>query len=70
MGRTFFINTPKTFSIAWKLFKGLVDKRTREKIEILGKDYYKRLTEFIPETSIPEEYGGKLKIPGGLFSNE
>lgn len=64
MGRTIVVNAPWIFPFFWKLCSVFLDENTKKKIIVLGKDYKKRLTKFIPIENLPEEYGGKCKCDG------
>jgi hypothetical protein len=64
------INTPWFFNIFWNIIKPWLDKRTLEKIHILGADQSK-LLEYIDAKYVPTALGGedpapKLVIPDPL----
>ena len=39
----YIINAPMLFSGAWNMIKLLLDKKTQDKIKIIGSDYLKYL---------------------------
>jgi len=61
MGNTFIINAPMVFRGLWKVAKGFLDERTRNKIKVKGgeKDYLPVLLEFVEEENLPTFLGGK-----------
>ena len=69
LGKMLVINAPTFFTAVWALIKVMLDERTVRKIEILGGPaaWRPRLVEVCGEANIPVEYGGPVKIPGGLF---
>eukprot|EP01121_Diplochlamys_sp_Union-15-3_P011711 TRINITY_DN3424_c0_g1_i7.p1 TRINITY_DN3424_c0_g1~~TRINITY_DN3424_c0_g1_i7.p1 ORF type:complete len:434 (-),score=96.89 TRINITY_DN3424_c0_g1_i7:74-1375(-) len=65
--RCYFINCPKIFTMLWAIVKPWVDKRTLDKIKILGSNYQEALDTINPE-DIPDYLGGPKKglvPPGG-----
>jgi hypothetical protein len=46
------------FATLYAVFKPLVERRTRDKIRVLGADYAEALRQNIAPEDIPEEYGG------------
>ena len=59
MGNTFIINAPMLFRGIWKVAKGFLDERTRNKIKLKGGDYLPLLLEFVDEENLPDFLGGK-----------
>ena len=59
MGNTFIINAPMAFRGIWKMAKGFLDARTRDKIKVKGGDYLPTLLEFVEEENLPTFLGGK-----------
>ena len=59
LGRLFVINAPVTFTIVWKFIRPLLDKRTRDKVSILGSSYTSELLEHIDVEDLPTFLGGK-----------
>mgnify|MGYP003387165590 CR=1 FL=1 len=49
------------FTTLYAVFKPLVEKRTRDKIQVLGGDYQAALQAHIAPEHIPEQYGGTLR---------
>ena len=43
----------------WKVAKGFLDERTRNKIKVLGGTYLPTLLEFVEVENIPDFLGGK-----------
>jgi len=65
--RIVIVNAPNFRNIAFLVFP-LVPKEVKEKIEILGKNYHKRLAEILVPEEIPREYGGTVcEIPVGQW---
>lgn len=58
MAKSYVINCPALFTVAWNIFKVLVDGRTRDKIKILGSGYKKVLHADIDPKNLPESLGG------------
>lgn len=58
LGMIYVINAPWAFTAAWRLIQPLLDERTKNKIEILGSDYYKTIAEKIDPAQIEKLYGG------------
>jgi len=52
------INAPGVFKNVWNFIGPMIDKRTRDKIQILGKDYLKAVLEHVPKENLPDFYGG------------
>lgn len=72
MGSLFLINTPLPFRAVWKVVKGWMDRRTQEKITVLGASFGKELFEICPPESVPEVFGGTCtcsNLGGCTFSN-
>jgi len=59
MGVTFVINAQWFFRGIWKVAKGFLDERTRQKVQVLGSDYLSSLLEVIDEENLPLFLGGK-----------
>ena len=57
--RMVIINAPWYFPALYNMFKPFIDPRTREKIMILGDDYYDKLLEYMEPSQIPTDYGGE-----------
>ena len=69
LAKMYFINVPSFFSVGFAMIKPFLDERTVKKIEIYSSpsEWIPKLIEHIGEDNLPEEYGGKLKIPNGLY---
>ena len=70
MAKMFLINTNRFFGIIYNIIKGLIDIKTRKKIEILGSDYKEKVFEFIDPENLPTFLGGTCTcshIPGGCL---
>ena len=62
----FIINAPFLFTGVWAIVKMWIDDKTKEKIQILGKDYKKELLKYIEPENLPDFLdGGKCRCPGG-----
>ena len=53
LSRLMIINAPGFFTTVWRLVKLVVDERTRDKIQVLGKDYKEVLLQYIDEDQLP-----------------
>jgi len=69
----FAINSPTLVSMAFKLVKGFIDPKTREKILVLGSNYTDDLLKYIDKSELISAYGGSNKSitlkGGGKFSD-
>ncbi|KAI8071715.1 CRAL-TRIO domain-containing protein [Gongronella butleri] len=66
--RLFVVNAPSAFLVMWKVIKPWLDKRTLDKVHILGKDYKQDLLKYIDADALPEFLGGTCTcshLPGG-----
>ena len=61
MGNTFIVNAPTLFRGIWKVARGFLDERTRNKIKVLGGTYTPTLLEYVEEENLVEFLGGKCK---------
>ena len=57
----FIVNAPMLFTGVWALVKVWLDEKTREKIQIMGGSYKKKLLEYIDEDQLIDFLGGKNK---------
>lgn len=64
----FMINCPWYFTAIYAMFRPFIDKKTAEKIVILGYDYMDALQEHIDISEIPAELGGEA-VHVGWSSN-
>lgn len=73
MDKMFLINANKFFEVVYNIVKGLIDIRTRKKIELLGNKYKEKVFEYIDPDNLPTFLGGNCTcshIPGGcLFAD-
>jgi hypothetical protein len=58
LGTMYIINAPLLFSGVWKVVKGSLCKRTRDKIFMLGKKYTAKLLEAVEPENLPSFLGG------------
>lgn len=58
LGFLLLLNLPAAFRMGWGLLQPFLDERTKAKIHVLGRDI-SRLLEYIPESELEQEYGGK-----------
>ena len=49
LGQLFIVNAPWAFTAVWAIIKAWLDEVTRNKIQILGGGYKKKLLEIISE---------------------
>jgi len=59
MGHMMIVNAPYLFSGVWSMIKGWIDEKTRNKIQIIGGGYTKKLLEHIDEDQLASFLGGK-----------
>ena len=59
LGTMFIINAPFLFSSIWSGIKIFIDKRTQEKIQILGSNYKNEMLKYVDEENIPNFFGGR-----------
>lgn len=72
MGNTYVINAPMMFTAVWAVVKGMIDEKTRKKIQIVGGSFKKTLLEHIDDENIPSFLGGKCECKehgGCMVSN-
>lgn len=70
MHRMFVVNCPGMIMFAYNLFKGMIDKRTQDKVVFCNeKDTPEVLRRAIDEDCIPEFLGGKCRCEGGCVYN-
>jgi len=67
--RSYVINAPGVFSMAWSVLTPFMDASTLKKTSIHGADFMPALLEVMPKESIPENLGGSAPpLPsGGIF---
>lgn len=58
MAKMFIINAGFSFKAIWSIVKVFLDKKTTDKVSLLGSDYKKALLEWIDEDQLPVAYGG------------
>lgn len=72
MAKMFIVNTGFTFKALWSMAKPFLDKKTKEKISILGSDFKKEINEWIDNDQLPDFLGGtgqaKFGEPFGPWS--
>ncbi|GAB5353210.1 hypothetical protein AAMO2058_000018200 [Amorphochlora amoebiformis] len=63
MGRLIVVNAPYLLSVAWKVIRGWLDPKTQKKVQIVRgpNEYEPILKDWISESSLCDEYGGKAK---------
>lgn len=61
MFKMLIINAPMMFRGAWSVVSPFIDKKTVNKISILGNKYHKDLEKYVDSSNIPEELGGECK---------
>lgn len=74
MAKMFIVNTGFTFKAVWSVAKPFLDKKTKEKISLLGSDFKKELNEWIDNDQLPDFLGGtcqkKLGEPFGPWAEK
>jgi hypothetical protein len=63
----YIVNVPWIFDKIWGLIKPFLDKKTRQKIHILGRDLAPLVADLGPEC-LPVEYGGTCRCAGGCMN--
>ncbi|KAI0234851.1 SEC14-like protein 2 [Lamellibrachia satsuma] len=63
--RTYVVNAPKIFPIAYNLTKPFLSADTKEKVHVLGKNWKHRLLEVIDADQLPVHWGGTATDPDG-----
>jgi len=58
LGKTWIINAPWLFSAIWTFAKMFIDKKTQEKISIMGSGAAKELLKYIDPEVLPKFLGG------------
>jgi len=53
LGNMFIVNSPMLFSGAWAMIKPWLDKRTQQKITIVGKNYREQLSNLVDSENLP-----------------
>jgi hypothetical protein len=61
LGEMFIINAPMLFSAVWAVIKKFMDEKTRNKIQICGKDFNKKIRELVDEDKLPDFLGGSCR---------
>ncbi|XP_067930008.1 SEC14-like protein 2 isoform X2 [Watersipora subatra] len=56
--KTYIINAPRLFVLAYNMLKGVISPRTREKVVVLGAHWKEALLKNIEADQIPVSYGG------------
>ena len=59
--KMFIINAPMLFSVIWSVAKVFIDKKTQNKISIIGGRYKKELLKVIDINMLPKFLGGKYR---------
>jgi len=62
------INSPTIVHAIYRMIKPCLDKRTLDKVNILGSDYQQELLEIIDADCLPKEYGGTCECEGGCIA--
>ena len=58
--RIFLINTPAIFASAWTIVAYFMDEGTRNKVQLLGGDYFSTVSQYVEEKHLPSFLGGAL----------
>ena len=73
MAKMFMVNVNPFFGMIYTLIKNFLDKKTTDKIELLGKEYREKLLEYVDEENLPTFFGGTCTcshIEGGCMFGE
>lgn len=60
LGNTIVVNAPFLINAVWAVFKVTLDKKTRDKIKIYGKNYHKKLEKYCDKSILPDFLGGEI----------
>jgi len=61
LSKVIVINAPSLVaSVLWPITKQALAEKTRQKVQILGTDYYSALSEIIAPENIPQKLGGEM----------
>lgn len=63
--KTFVINAPRIFPLAYSLVKPFLSEATKRKIHILGSNWKEHLLRYIDEDQLPVHWGGTCTDPDG-----
>jgi len=71
LGKAFIVSAHKSVSVAWNLLNPMLDANTIDKIHIMSRpqEYIPVLLEHIDASTLPEQYGGKLKLDTQQFGD-
>lgn len=69
LGNMFIVNSPMLFSGAWAMIKPWLDKRTQQKITIVGKNYREQLFNLVDPQNLPSFLGGSCLCPNGCLNS-
>jgi hypothetical protein len=58
LGKMFIINAPFMFRSIWAMVSGLVDAKTKTKIQMLSQSEMRKILEVVDPSQLPCEYGG------------
>lgn len=67
--RTYFINVPTVFYMAWTVFKVFLSEKTKSRIRIYSKDEVEKLKEDFDMDLLPVEIGGGCGIEINDYKN-
>lgn len=62
--KLFICNAPMVFTGVFTLIKAWLDETTKKKIQVLGSNYFGKLSECIDDDQIPTFLGGKNETRG------
>eukprot|EP00300_Choanocystis_sp_HF-7_P014767 c18810_g1_i3.p1 GENE.c18810_g1_i3~~c18810_g1_i3.p1 ORF type:complete len:446 (-),score=91.80 c18810_g1_i3:112-1449(-) len=65
LGKLFIVNAPGFFTLIWKTISPWLDQRTKDKIEVVSKDFTQKLLRLVDMDQLPSEYGGRSPYPLG-----
>ena len=62
LGKMFIVNAPLLFAGAWSLIKIMIDKKTKNKIELYSGVPLKKLEKYVDRRQLPDFLGGSCEI--------
>ncbi|KIJ41507.1 hypothetical protein M422DRAFT_255416 [Sphaerobolus stellatus SS14] len=70
MGKSYIINVPYLFSTIWSFVKPWLDEITVSNIDILGRNYKKRLLDQISAENLPKDLDGLCECEGSCSTTD
>ena len=70
LNKMFIVNTGWGFRAIWAVVKPFIDKKTTNKISILGTSFQEELFKAVPPENVPCFLGGECECEGGCLETE